>query len=90
MKEITFYCDMCGLCCKNLQNSELYKDLDRGDGQCIFLNNNKCSIYDNRPDKCNVKKMYDLIFYKFYSLTEYYELNYQACQKLKSDNSKER
>ena len=44
-----FKCDCCGNCCKNIAKSELYSDLDRGDGVCKYLIGNICSIYNERP-----------------------------------------
>jgi hypothetical protein len=32
-----FKCDHCGLCCMNISGSQLYEDLDRGDGICVHL-----------------------------------------------------
>ncbi|MBU5488793.1 YkgJ family cysteine cluster protein [Clostridium sp. MSJ-8] len=80
-----FKCDCCGLCCMNVGTSELYSDLDRGDGICRYFNDSTrlCSIYQNRPDRCNVDRMYELVFSKSMSKDEYYELNYEACEKLK-------
>ena len=78
-----FVCNQCGECCKNLDKSELYKDLDRGDGVCIFLDKNRCSIYHDRPLLCRIDDCYEKYFKSKYSLEEYYELNYQVCRKLK-------
>ena len=80
-----FECDCCGLCCMNLQKSEIYADLDRGDGVCRFLDlkTHLCSIYDSRPDKCNIDKMYDLYFKDQMSREEFYELNYKSCREFK-------
>lgn len=82
-----FKCDCCGKCCMNLKSSPIYSDLDRGDGicKCFLVDTKKCSIYLNRPTKCNIDKMYELYFKKIYTLDEYYELNYRACRKLKGD-----
>lgn len=54
-----FYCDCCGLCCMNLSKSEIYSDLDRGDGICKYfdMDSKLCTIYEERPEKCNVDKM---------------------------------
>lgn len=79
-----FVCSQCGECCRHLNNSELYKQLDRGDGVCKYLEGDKCSIYENRPLLCNVEKSYFVFFKEQYSLEEYYQLNYRACDKLKS------
>lgn len=80
-----FMCDCCGLCCMNLKMSDLYKDLDRGDGICINFNiNNKlCMVYANRPIKCNIDKMYESGVFSELTRDEYYELNYRACSLLK-------
>ncbi len=36
-----FYCDQCGECCRHVQKAEPYRDLDRGDGVCKYLQDNK-------------------------------------------------
>lgn len=79
-----FKCDMCGECCRNLDKSTLYKDLDRGDGICKFLRGNKCSIYATRPLICRVDESYDLFFSEIMTLDEYYLLNYKSCKNLKN------
>ena len=85
-----FLCDCCGLCCMNVALSEIYSDLDRGDGICKYFDcdTKLCTIYSIRPDRCNVDKMYKLYFEKYMTREEYYMLNYQACNKLKRENKK--
>lgn len=78
-----FQCDKCGACCRNLRLSPLYKELDRGDGVCRYLNGNLCSIYDKRPLICRVDDSYNEFFKDKLSLEEYYRLNCEACTKLK-------
>lgn len=78
-----FKCDCCGCCCRNIDKSELYSNLDRGDGQCKYLIGNLCSIYDNRPLFCRIDKCYDLFFKDIMSIDEYYRLNMEVCKKLK-------
>lgn len=80
-----FRCDCCGLCCMNLNMSDMYSDLDRGNGICKYFDevSKLCSIYDHRPDKCNVDKMYDISWKYKISKEEYYELNYNVCELLK-------
>ena len=39
-----YECDICGTCCRNLNKSSIYEDLDRGDGTCKYLESNLCSI----------------------------------------------
>lgn len=87
-----FQCQRCGSCCRSLSQSELYSDLDRGDGICQYLDTvtNLCQIYDNRPLKCNVNKMYDQLFSQQMPRTEYYAINHAACKilqaQVKGDN----
>ncbi len=78
-----FHCDRCGECCRNLDKSELYKALDRGDGVCKYLKGNLCSIYENRPIMCRVDKCYELFFKSYMTREEYYDKNYEACKWLK-------
>ena len=77
-----FDCDCCGCCCRNLKKSELYADLDRGDGTCIYLKDNLCSIYNTRPLLCRIDEYYEKFFYSVMSREEYYLLNKQECEKL--------
>lgn len=86
-----FNCDCCGQCCMNIGTSALYRDLDRGDGICRFFNtqNHLCTIYDNRPTKCNVDASYNLYFKKSMTKEKYYQLNYDACKKLKAKSNKQ-
>lgn len=81
-----FLCDKCGLCCRNIGLSPLYLDFDRGDGVCMYYDDNTrlCTIYDKRPLLCNVDKMFDVYFSDKMTRKEYYELNYEACKKLKT------
>ncbi len=78
-----FKCNRCGCCCRNLDKSELYAELDRGDGICKYLRGNLCSVYENRPLLCRIDECYDLYFYKIMERVEYYRLNKIESQKLK-------
>lgn len=82
---MSFNCDQCGLCCKSLHDSEMYKDLNRGDGVCKHYDEvtNLCSIYDKRPLKCRIDDMYEKKFKQLLTLEQYYELNYEGCKTLK-------
>lgn len=84
-----FKCDCCGLCCCNLDKSSIYQDLDRGDGICKYFDENTrlCKVYENRPLKCRVDEMYEFFFMEEMPLEEFYELNYEACEKLKKEGS---
>lgn len=84
-----FKCNQCGCCCRNLEGSDLYAELDRGDGICKYLNGNLCSIYEKRPLLCRIDDCYERYFKSQYSLEEYYDLNYKACKVLKKKTKEE-
>lgn len=79
-----FKCDQCGVCCRNVGKSPIYKDLDDGTGKCRYLDGNLCGIYETRPLLCRVDESYETFFKDQMTLEEYYRLNYEACNKLKS------
>ena len=70
-----FPCDQCGACCRNLKLSELYRELDRGDGVCRYLDGNLCSIYQTRPLLCRIDESYDRFFKDSMSREEFYREN---------------
>ncbi len=80
-----FNCDKCGICCRSITLSNIYSHLDRGDGVCRYFNDeaNLCSIYAERPDICNVDKMYKIYYYKIFSKDEFYKVNKECCLKLR-------
>ena len=78
-----FQSDQSGECCRNLDKSPLYAELDRGDGECRYLCGNQCSIYESRPVLCRVDMCYDLFFSKMLSRDEFYEMNYRVCRRFK-------
>lgn len=80
---MSFQCDCCGCCCRNLDKSALYEDLDRGDGTCKYLNGNLCSIYETRPLKCRIDESYRMFFSDLYDREEYEKLNMKVCRELK-------
>ena len=80
-----FKCSQCGVCCRHLDRSELYRELDRGDGVCRYLKGNLCSIYENRPLLCRIDESYDKYFSEIYTRDEYYRLNEQGCKILQSE-----
>ena len=77
-----FKCDKCGICCKMLTGIPQLAAFDRGDGVCIHLKDNLCSIYESRPDICNVGKMY-FFFKEQMSEDEYLQLMSDSCKVLK-------
>lgn len=80
-----FPCEKCGECCRNLDKSPLYSDLDRGDGVCRYLAQNLCSIYESRPLKCRIDDCYESFFKEHMTREEYYRLNRAICIKLQKD-----
>jgi Fe-S-cluster containining protein len=81
----TFPCDNCGACCKFIGLSDKTSWLDRGDGVCRHFDeiNNHCSIYENRPEICNVKKMYDTYYKDRFNWSEFVAMNQKVCSELK-------
>lgn len=77
-----FHCSKCGECCRNLDKSDLYRELDRGDGTCIYLKENLCSVYDRRPLLCRVDECYDIYFKSIMAKDEYERKNYEQCKRL--------
>ena len=78
-----FTCDRCGCCCRNLDKSELYKELDRGDGTCKYLHGNLCSIYNERPLLCRVDECYESYFKGIIEREVYEKLNIEECKRIK-------
>lgn len=78
-----FVCDKCGECCRHLDLSPIYAELNRGDGICRYLVGNLCSIYAERPLICKVDECYQMFFQDTMTKAEFYQLNYQSCQKIK-------
>ncbi len=72
-----FECKMCGICCRNIRRykDEIYPifkrllgetipnfDIEDDNGVCVHLTeDNKCSIYEERPILCNTGKMFELL-----------------------------
>ncbi len=77
-----FHCEHCGCCCRNLDKSDIYAALDRGDGVCKYLNGNDCLIYENRPLLCRIDESYNKMFKGLMSRENFYDINKQVCKKL--------
>lgn len=80
-----FICDQCGECCRHLDRSVVYAELNRGDGVCKYLVEDKCSIYENRPLLCRVDECYEIYFKDQYTRDEYERINYEVCNLLKKE-----
>lgn len=81
-----FPCDKCGLCCEHLNANPLYADLDDGTGKCRYFDSKSrlCTIYAQRPQKCNINAGY-VWFQDQMSYETYREMNLMVCQKLKEE-----
>ena len=93
-------CNGCTFCCENIGavlNSKYkakwaekfllefpYKANENG--ACEMLKDNKCSIYENRPIICNVKKSFD-----YQNVTnskeEWLNMNTKICRKVKNNST---
>lgn len=83
-KYLSFLCERCGNCCRNLYNNSIYKELDSGNGICKYFDesNNLCEIYETRPLICRVDEFYERTLKSVISKEEYYRINKMACKKL--------
>ena len=78
-------CDRCGICCQHIDLIPQLKEFDSGNGRCVHLSeNNLCEIYLDRPDICNVERMYELFFKDNISEEEYVSQNKMGCSELKN------
>lgn len=85
---MSFDCEKCGLCCKNIRFSSLSAELDRGDGVCKHLKDNLCEIYSQRPIFCNVDAYYEKFLAEKVSREEFYKWNREVCERLKKIDSR--
>lgn len=78
-----FDCEACGECCRHTHLvSELVELYDYEKGACQYLDGDKCTIYDDRPDVCNYRKLYSKLS-KYYSPEEYYQISIRFCEEIK-------
>lgn len=78
-----FECMRCGICCRKIDKIPELSKFHVGDGVCIYLSDeNLCEIYSNRPDICNVEKMYETYYKGIMSKEEYLHLNMEGCNIL--------
>jgi Fe-S-cluster containining protein len=61
--EGNFICEKCGGCCRKMK--------------CIFLKENLCSVYENRPLICRIDKLAELTPHlknkeKYFKMNKYY------------------
>ncbi len=77
--QINFICSQCGACCRRAATIKDFPEETKEDGSCIHLEDNKCKIYDTRPDICRVEKQA-----KTSKLTQkkFYQLNNSLCNTM--------
>ena len=86
-KELKFNCSGCGACCKRVGKAISYlKELNfpykaKKDGSCEMLDeDNKCKVYDNRPEVCSIDRMYEKVYKEeFKSKKEFYLHEAKQC-----------
>jgi Fe-S-cluster containining protein len=65
-----------------LKNIRALSAFDAGNGVCRYLENNLCSIYENRPMICNVEAMYSTFFKSIMSKNDFIIINIESCKKI--------
>jgi Fe-S-cluster containining protein len=81
-----FKCTSCGACC--ILAGKIGLMPSKKDGSCIYLNKkNQCDIYDNRPEICNVKRMYAKRVNQGLkmSYTDFCKINNKICNSMIDD-----
>lgn len=79
-----FPCTECGLCCQNISHIEELKVFDLGDGVCQHFDklNKKCTIYETRPQICQVDEMFDIKYSQYFTKEAFYIENAKVCNHL--------
>ena len=77
-----FDCEQCGECCRHLDYIPGMEDYNLGNGICKYLLDNKCIIYNKRPDICRGEFLYHLC-YESMDVDEYYKLLHNYCNLLR-------
>lgn len=72
----------CGECCRHIDKIPQLAAFDMGNGVCVHLCENSCSIYESRPEICRVDVMYEKYFSKYFDREEFYEANEDMCRTL--------
>ena len=77
-----FPCAKCGLCCRMIRSVPELAEYDNGNGVCRYLENNICSIYESRPQVCNVSEMYNARYASSMAEREFVEVNLRSCEEI--------
>ena len=80
-----FFCRQCGECCRHLNKVPEMRAYDRGDGICRFLADNRCMIYNQRPNLCRGEYLYHRYF-EGIDVDEYYDMLYHYCDLIRRGN----
>jgi Fe-S-cluster containining protein len=90
MKTKIFPCTGCGCCCKRvglikllLYEEDFPFNVDEN-GACEKLIDNKCSVYNDRPDVCSVYKM---ALKSSIPIDEYYNLSIKICNDIMDNDN---
>ena len=81
---MSFPCISCGACCRRIHelSPEVLRlwglDIDEK-GACVFLDGNKCSIYETRPAICRIDSMLEVYGY---DRDEYYRWTAEVCNEM--------
>lgn len=81
--KLGFHCEKCGECCRHIDQIPQLAEYDNGNGVCIYLNGNLCSIYSSRPQICSVDTMYKKEYSSQFSKDEFYRINELACKEIR-------
>lgn len=74
-----FDCKQCGECCRHLYLVPGMEAFDLGNGVCKHLNNNRCAIYNHRPNLCRGEYIYHKC-YEGMDVDDYYRLLHKYCE----------
>jgi Fe-S-cluster containining protein len=81
----SFNCDGCGACCRLVPDVllEAYNLPKSERGGCGYLVDNKCSIYESRPDVCSVRTMWEKNHRAIMSWDDYCAMTEKICDTFK-------
>jgi len=87
-----FPCTKCGCCCKRgqdgldllLKNGIKFPYKMKANGECEMLENNKCKVYETRPDICNIDSMARITKIP---KKHFYKQNAIACNKMMDEDN---
>lgn len=80
----SYPCRQCGMCCRHVDFIKGMEIYDRGDGVCKNLgSNNKCGIYEHRPNLCNGKYVYER-FYSDITVADFHRMIETYCKQIQS------